>query len=51
MTPHAAVSRRGAERVRTGHPWIYRSDIADAKAGRGDIVRVTAERGRVRDRK
>jgi 23S rRNA (cytosine1962-C5)-methyltransferase len=47
MTPHAAVSRRGAERVRTGHPWIYRSDIADAKAGRGDIVRVTAERGRV----
>lgn len=45
MTPHAVVSRRGAERLRTGHPWIYRSDIVEARADRGDIVRVT-ERGR-----
>ncbi len=46
MTPSAVVSRRGADRLKTGHPWIYRSDIIDATAERGDIVRVLAERGR-----
>ena len=46
MTPSAVVSRRGAERLQTGHPWIYRSDIIDAAAERGDIVRVVTERGR-----
>lgn len=46
MTPFAVVSRRGAERVRTGHPWIFRSDIVEASAERGDIVRVTVDRGR-----
>lgn len=46
MTPSAVVSRRGADRLKTGHPWIYRSDIVDARAERGDIVRVLAERGR-----
>lgn len=46
MTPQAVVSRRGAERLQTGHPWIYRSDIVDATAERGDIVRVVTERGR-----
>lgn len=46
MTPQATVSRRGAERIRRGHPWIFRSDIADASAEPGDIVRVTGERGR-----
>jgi 23S rRNA (cytosine1962-C5)-methyltransferase len=46
MTPSAVVSRRGADRLKTGHPWIYRSDIVDARAERGDIVRVLGERGR-----
>jgi 23S rRNA (cytosine1962-C5)-methyltransferase len=46
MTPHAVVSRRGAERIRRGHPWIFRSDIEEASAEPGDIVRVTGERGR-----
>lgn len=46
MTPFAVVSRRGVERMRIGHPWIFRSDIVEARAERGDIVRVTAERGR-----
>jgi 23S rRNA (cytosine1962-C5)-methyltransferase len=45
MTPSAVVSRRGADRLRTGHPWIYRSDIVEAHAERGDIVRVVSERG------
>lgn len=41
------VSRRGAERARAGHLWIYRSDVLDAAgvAG-GAIVSVRDERGR-----
>jgi 23S rRNA (cytosine1962-C5)-methyltransferase len=38
--PFAVVSRRGEDRIRAGHPWIYRSDVADVAAGAGDIVRV-----------
>ena len=34
MTPSAVVSRRGAERLKTGHPWIFRSDIVEAAADR-----------------
>ena len=40
------VSARGAERLRTGHPWIYRSDIRSSDAEPGDLVRVESERGR-----
>jgi 23S rRNA (cytosine1962-C5)-methyltransferase len=40
------VSRRAEERVHSGHPWIYRSDVADAHAGPGEIVRVLSPRGR-----
>src|SRR6266567_6486692 len=29
--PRVVVSRRGADRVRSGHVWVYRSDIVDAK--------------------
>jgi len=46
MTPSAVVSRRGAERLKTGHPWIFRSDIVEATADRGDVVRVLGDRGR-----
>lgn len=28
--PVVAVSRRGADRIRAGHVWVYRSDVADA---------------------
>ena len=44
--PTVTISRRGAERLRAGHPWIYRSDIARADAEPGDLVRVATERGR-----
>ncbi len=44
--PIARISRRGVERVRHGHPWIYRSDIAAVDAEPGDLVRVTTERER-----
>ncbi|MDH3495492.1 MAG: class I SAM-dependent rRNA methyltransferase [Gemmatimonadota bacterium] len=39
------VAPRGARRWRLGHPWIYRSDVADGDAPAG-IVRVTDARGR-----
>jgi len=40
------VSARGAERLRSGHPWIYRSDIQSSDAESGDLVLVASERGR-----
>jgi len=41
------ITRRGAERLASGHPWIYRSDVADhGKAAAGDVVRLRDSRGR-----
>jgi 23S rRNA (cytosine1962-C5)-methyltransferase len=42
----AVVSRRGADRLRAGHVWIYRSDVDECSAEPGAIVRVDTERGR-----
>src|SRR5215207_3245944 len=39
------VNKRGADRIRHGHLWIYRSDVVDARAVGGSLVRVTDERG------
>ena len=36
-----AVTTRGERRLKTGHPWIYRSDLRRVAAGPGDVVRVT----------
>jgi 23S rRNA (cytosine1962-C5)-methyltransferase len=44
--PVAVVSSKGADRLRAGHPWIYRSDVRAADAGPGDLVAVETERGR-----
>ena len=38
------ITRRGEDRARAGHPWIYRSDITGADAGAGDLVQVQNER-------
>ncbi len=40
------ISQRGEERSRTGHPWIYKSDIAKVEATGGDTVTVMGARGR-----
>lgn len=37
------ISQRGADRVRSGHLWVYRSDIRSAEAESGGTVRVTDE--------
>lgn len=47
MTPTVVISSRGADRLRGGHPWIYRADVASARASAGDIVQVRDARGRV----
>ena len=39
------VNKRGADRVRHGHLWIYRSDVVEVTAKGGQVVRVTDERG------
>jgi 23S rRNA (cytosine1962-C5)-methyltransferase len=39
------VNKRGADRVRAGHLWIYRSDLVSVEAEGGSIVSVTDERG------
>jgi 23S rRNA (cytosine1962-C5)-methyltransferase len=46
MTPSVVITGRGEERLRSGHPWIYRTDVADARAAAGDIVQVRSARGR-----
>jgi 23S rRNA (cytosine1962-C5)-methyltransferase len=39
------VSRKGADRFRSGHPWIFESDVADKGAAQGgDTVRVVDHR-------
>src|SRR3954447_8600333 len=40
------ISRRGEDRARAGHPWIYRSDVAGTAAAPGDLVQVLGARGR-----
>jgi 23S rRNA (cytosine1962-C5)-methyltransferase len=46
MTPTVVISSRGEERLESGHPWIYRADVANVRAGAGDIVQIRSPRGR-----
>jgi 23S rRNA (cytosine1962-C5)-methyltransferase len=41
VSPTARITPRGEDRVRSGHPWIYRSDVRDVADGTpGAVVRV-----------
>jgi 23S rRNA (cytosine1962-C5)-methyltransferase len=40
------ISARGEQRVRSGHPWIYRADVVDVDAAGGTIVQVIGPRRR-----
>lgn len=41
------VTRKGEGRILRGHPWVFRSDVAQAKdAVPGAVVRVATERGK-----
>jgi 23S rRNA (cytosine1962-C5)-methyltransferase len=47
-TPTAILKPRGEDRVRGGHPWVYRSDIADViNPEPGAIVEVRGPRNRM----
>src|SRR6185295_20040394 len=46
MSASVVISARGEERLRGGHPWIYRGDVADVRARAGDIVLVRGPRAR-----
>ena len=41
----ARVNKKGADRIRQGHLWIYRSDVIEAAAEGGAVVSVKDERG------
>ena len=47
MTSSVTISARGEDRLKSGHPWIYRSDITEARGEAGDIVAVRNRRGQV----
>ena len=45
--PTLAVSKRAAARIREGHLWVYRSDLAkQLEPPRAALVLVTDERGK-----
>ena len=44
------VGPRGIDRLRSGHLWVYRSDVRSANAEAGAIVSVADERGRFQGR-
>jgi len=44
------ISPRGVERLRSGHLWIYRSDIRSTQSEAGAIVRLADERGNFQGR-
>ena len=48
QVPTVRVSRKGADRIANGHPWIYASDVIDrAAAAPGDVVKVSDPRGKL----
>jgi 23S rRNA (cytosine1962-C5)-methyltransferase len=45
--PAVTISRKGEQRVQSGHPWVYRSDVVQVDGvAPGDIVSVRGPRGR-----
>jgi 23S rRNA (cytosine1962-C5)-methyltransferase len=47
MKQNVIITQRGAERARSGHLWIYRSDVRDTGTNTGgSLVSVRDERGR-----
>jgi 23S rRNA (cytosine1962-C5)-methyltransferase len=42
--PHVTISPKGEDRIRSGHPWVYRSDVVDVSAERGQVVLVKGRR-------
>ena len=45
MVSSVTITKRGDQRLRNGHPWIYKSDIGRVEAAGGEIVAVIDSRG------
>ena len=45
--PTVTVSARGEQRIRGGHPWIYRADVVEVDATGGETVTVIGPRHRM----
>jgi 23S rRNA (cytosine1962-C5)-methyltransferase len=46
--PAVRINRKGSDRARSGHPWIFASDVLDAgSAEPGDVVRVVDHAGKL----
>src|SRR5690348_11950892 len=44
--PVVSISRRGADRIRAGHVWVYRSDVIEAAGAQpGAVVLVQEQAG------
>ena len=47
-SPAVRITRKGAERIASGHPWVFASDILDKGAAQaGEAVAVSDARGRL----
>jgi len=46
LGPTVKVSRRGAERLKSGHVWVYRSDVSANGIAPGALVNVADDRGK-----
>jgi len=44
--PIVRVTGRAEQRLKTGHPWIYRADVREADAAGGDTVLVVGPHDR-----
>ncbi|HEV3482650.1 MAG TPA: hypothetical protein VGR97_10025, partial [Candidatus Acidoferrales bacterium] len=44
------ISSRGVERLRSGHLWVYRSDVSSVQSDPGAVVRLSDDRGRFQGR-
>jgi 23S rRNA (cytosine1962-C5)-methyltransferase len=48
LAPVVAINRRAEQRLESGHPWVYSSDVTSrGLAEPGDVVRVTCARGKL----
>jgi len=42
--PIATITPKGETRIKNGHPWVYRSDVAEVAASGGEVVEVRNRR-------
>jgi len=45
-SPIVSINKRGADRLASGHPWIYRSDVVAANGAGPGVVRILDPRKR-----